>query len=101
MSQDDIDTEAFVARQSRRMMSFAMYHKLKSIAESWDREERAKARVVAGALCGLAVWFALLVVGALLFPRYAGLLLPVGFVAWVVFVIALIRRHLGATRKGS
>ena len=80
-------------------MSFALYRKLRSEIESWNREERAKAKVVVGAILGLLAWFALMIAGALLAPRYAGLLLPVGFVAWIIFVIVLIRRHLGERRK--
>jgi len=99
MTEDDIDTRAFVARQSRRMMSFALYRRLRSEIESWDREERGKARVVAGAVGGLAAWIALLIATALLQPRYAGLLLPIGLVAWVALVIVLIRRHLGERRN--
>ena len=99
MGEDDLDTQAFVARQSRRMMSFALYRKLRSEVESWDREERGKAKVVAGGVFGLFVWLALIVAGALLAPRYAGLLLPVGLVAWAVLVVVLIRRYLGERRK--
>ena len=101
MNPSDPDSEAFVAHQTRRMMSFALYRKLRSEIESWDREERGKAKVVAGGILGLVVWFALIVVGALLLPRYTGLLLPIGFVAWVALVIALIRRYLGTRRKDS
>ena len=101
MNQGDPEIDAFVARHSRRMMSSALYHRLKSQIESWDHEERGKAKVVAGAVLGLVVWFALMVAAALLAPGYAGLLLPVGFAAWVIFVMVLIRRHLGARRKVS
>jgi hypothetical protein len=83
------------------MMAYALYRRLRSEIESWDREERGKAKVVAGGMLGLVVWIALLVVGALMVPRYAALLLPVGFAAWVVLVIVLIRRHLGARRRNS
>ena len=101
MNPRDPDTEAFVARHSRRMMAFALYHRLRSEIDSWDREERGKAKVVAGGILGLIAWIALVVLGAFLVPRYAALLLPVGFVAWVVLVIVLIRRHLGARRRNS
>ena len=98
MTQKDTDTDTFVAHQSNRMMSFAMYRKLKSVVDSWDREERGKRRVVAGAAYGLVAWLAVVVVGALLAPTYSGLLVPVGFLVWVILVVALIRKHLGATR---
>ena len=77
-------------------MSLAMYYRLRSVIDSWDEEERGKAKVIAGAIGGLLAWGVLLVVGVLLAPRYAGLLLPIGFLAWVVLVVVLIRRHLGA-----
>ena len=48
---------------------------------------------------GRAFGFLLIVAGALLVPRYAGLLLPVGLVAWAVLVVVLIRRYLGERRK--
>lgn len=47
MDQEDADTRAFVEHRSKRMMSFAMYRKLKAVVDSWEREERGKARVAA------------------------------------------------------
>jgi hypothetical protein len=91
MSEYDKDVE----HHSRRMLSFAMYRKLKSIVDGWDREERGKAKVVAAAVYALLAWLLALVVGAAFFPAYSGLLLPVGFLAWVVFVVSRIWKHLG------
>jgi hypothetical protein len=78
-----------------------MYHKLKSVVDSWNREERGKAKVVVGALYGLLAWFAAVTINAFLFPTYGGLLVPVGgFLAWAVFVVGLVWWHLGSTRRG-
>lgn len=101
MSQDDGDTDAFLERRSRQLMSFAVYRKLKAIVESWEREERGKARVAAGALYGLLLWFALLAGSALVLPAYAPLISIVGFLVWIGFVAALIRKHLGTPRSSS
>ena len=95
------DTDPFVEHQSRRMMSFAMYWKLKSVVDSWDREERAKAKIVTGAILGLLAWLGALVLGAFYFPTYSGLLVPVGFLAWVIFVVGLIWKHLGASGRNE
>ena len=80
-------------------MSLAMYRKLKAVVDSWDREERAKAKILVGAVCGLFAWFAVLILGAFYFPAYAGLMVPIGFVAWVVLVVGLIWKHLRAPRR--
>lgn len=99
--QKDPDTDIYVAHQSKRMMSLAMYRKLKSVVDSWDREERGKAKVVAGAAYGFVVCVALVSVGALLSPTHTGWFVPVGFLVWLVFVLTLIRRHLAAARERS
>ena len=101
MNQEDTDPRAFVEHRSKHMMSFAMYRKLKAVVDSWEREERGKARVAATALAGLAIWFALLVASALLLPSHASLIAIAGFLVWVGFVAALIRKHLGAPRSSS
>jgi hypothetical protein len=93
------DTDQFVEHHSRRMMSFAMYRKLKSVVDSWDREERAKAKIVTRAVLGLLAWLGALILGAFYFPKYSGLVVPIGFLAWVVFVVGLIWKHLGAPRR--
>jgi hypothetical protein len=77
------------------MMSSAMYLKLKAVVDSWDREERGKAKVVTGAVLGLFAWLGALILAAFYFPTYSGLIVPVGFLAWVVFVVGLIWKHLG------
>ena len=94
------DFDPFVEHQSKRMMSFALYGKVKSLVDSWNREERAKARIIVLAMCGLLAWLAAIIVGAIFFPRYAGLLVPIGFLAWVVYVVGLIWKHLSAPRRG-
>ena len=96
--QKDAETEAYLAQQARRMLSFAMYRKLKSVVDSWEREERGKTPVVAGAAYGLAVWILLVLVGALLLPRFTVLFALVGSLVWLAFVVMLIRKHLGAQR---
>jgi len=95
MAKIDDDAEAFVEHRSRKMMSFAVYRKLKAVVDSWNREERGKAKVAAAALYGLLAWFALLIAAALFLRAYV---LPVavgGFLAWIGFVAVLLRRHLG------
>jgi hypothetical protein len=91
MSEYDKD----VAHHSRRMMSSAMYRKLKSVVDAWDRQERGKARVVAAAAYGLLAWLLAFIVGATFFPAYSGLLLALGLLAWLVFVVSRIWKHLG------
>ncbi len=97
----DKDTDAYVAHHSRRMLSFALYRKLKSVVDLWDREERGKAKVVAAAAYGLVVWIAFAVLGALLLPRYTLFFALVGSLVWLVFVLTLVRKHLGAPRNRS
>ena len=91
MSEPDKDIE----HHSRRMMSSVMYRKLKAVVDAWDREERGKAKVVAAAVYGLLVWLLALLVGAAFFPAYSGLVLSMGFLAWVVFVVGRIWKHFG------
>jgi len=98
MSQIDRETQAFVEQQSKRMMSFAMYRRLKTVVDLWVHDERGKARVAAGALYGLIVLLAVLVLSAFVFPTYGALALVIGFPAWIVLVVILIRKHLGAPR---
>ena len=95
MSQENDDASALVERQSKHMMSFAVYRKLKAVVDSWEREERGKARVVAAALIGLALWFALVVASAFFLPVYSVLISIAGFLVWIGFVAVLIRKHLG------
>jgi len=101
MSPKDPDTHTFVEHRSRRMMSFAIYHKLKSLSDGWNREERGKAKVAAGAIVGLLVLFSLIVVGVRVLARDAIFLVPIGFVAWLVLIVVLIRKYLGAKRTDS
>jgi hypothetical protein len=95
MSQDNDDAGALVERQSKHMMSSAIYRKLRAVVDSWEREERGKARVVAAALIGLALWFCLVVASAFLLPAYSALLSIAGFLVWIGFVAVLMRKHLG------
>ncbi len=101
MDQEDTDTRAFVEHRSKHVMSFAMYRKLKAVVDSWEREERGKARVAAGALYGLLLWFSLLAGSALVLPAYAPLISIAAFLVWIGFVAALIRKHLGTPRRSS
>jgi len=101
MMQKDTETDAYVAHQAKRMLSFAMYRKLKSVVDSWEREERAKAKVVAGAAYGLVVWIALVVIAALLLPRFTLLFALGATLVWLVFVITLMRKHLRAPDRRS
>lgn len=55
----------------------------------------AKARVAAAAVCGLLVWLLAFATGAMFFPAYSGLVLSIGFLAWIVFVVGRIWKHLG------
>ena len=95
MSQENDDAGAIVERQSKHMLSFAIYRKLKVVVDSWEREERGKAKVVAAALVGLVLWFALVVASAFFLPVYSVLILIAGFLVWIGFVAVLIRKHLG------
>jgi len=90
MANIDDDDGVFVERRSRQMESFAIYRKLKAVVDSWNREERGKARVAAAALYGLLAWFALLAAAAYFLPAYA---LPVsiaGFLVWIAFVAVML-----------
>ena len=95
MCSEDNESGEFVQRQSGRMMSFAVYRKLKAVVDSWEREERGKARVVAAALVGLGLWFALVVASAFFLPVYSVLISIAGFLVWIGLVAVLIRKHLG------
>jgi hypothetical protein len=95
MSQENDDAGALVERQSKHMMSFAIYRKLKGVVDSWNREERGKARVVAAALVGLGLWFALVVASAFFLSAYSVLISIAGFLVWIGFVAVLMRKHLG------
>ena len=99
MSENDREWKSDVEHRSRRMFSAAMYRRLKAIVDSWRHEERAKARIAIGSLIGLLVWLLLVFVSVPLLGREAATLVVFGFVAWVVFVVFLIRRHLGETRE--
>jgi len=98
MGKEDTDAHSFVEHQSKRLMSLAMYHKLKSIVDSWRNEEHGKARVAAGALYGLVVWFAVLAASAFVLPVSLGLVLLIGFLAWISLVVWLIRKNLRGSR---
>lgn len=95
MSSEDSESGDFVQHRSGRMMSFAVYRKLKAVVDSWEREERGKARVATGALIGLVLWLCLLAGSALLLPAHAVLISIAGFLVWIGFVAGLIRKHLG------
>jgi hypothetical protein len=101
MGTNQNEQDPVLEHQSERLMSRAMYWKLKSVVDSWDREERAKAKIVAGAILGLFAWFGALILAAFYFPTYSGLAIAIGFLAWVVFVVGLIWKHLGAVQRSQ
>lgn len=86
---------AEVADRSRRIASFAIFHRLKAIVDLWEREERGKARVAVGAFTGLVVLGVATARVALWQPAYWGEVLLLGFVVWVGTVLLLMRKHLG------
>ena len=99
MSENEREWKSDLEHRSRRMFSAAMYRRLKAIVDSWRHEERARARIAIGGFVGLLVWVLLVFVSVPLLGREAAYLVVFGFLAWVVFVVFLIRRHLG--RRGE
>ncbi len=90
------DREAFpeVEEGARRLASLALFRRLKAIVDSWEREERGKARVAMGALLGLAVLAGATALAVLWQPAYWDRVLSLGFLIWVIAVLLLMRRHL-------
>ena len=80
---------------SRRLMSRAMYARLKAVVDSWEREERANEKIAARAVGSLVVLAVAAVVAYRFLPYFFDLVLWGGFAAWIVYVVVLIRRHLG------
>jgi hypothetical protein len=98
--QTEEETNEYVRAKTDRMLAPPIYRRLRAIVSSWDREERGKARVIAGAGIG----FVALALVATLFgawrPEYAGYSFVLGFPFWVALVSWLMYRHLGR-RSGS
>jgi len=80
-------------------MSFAMYRRLKAVVDSWRREEQGKAKVAAAALYGLLAWLVLFAAAAFFVPAYAIPVSVVVFLAWIAFVAAMLRKHIGFSEK--
>jgi len=94
MEQDD-EIREYVRFKSTRLMSAVAYRKLKAAVLAWEREEQAKSRVFSRAVLGLLVLFVFAGLVALVTRRYAGFWISGGFLVWVAYVVALMRRHLG------
>jgi len=101
MSQSEREPQQDLEHRSRRMFSAAMYRRLKAIVDTWDREERGKASAAIGSLAGLLVWALLVVVSVPYLGRDATYVFVLGFVAWLAWVVFLLRRHLAKGREGS
>lgn len=94
MTRVDRDVRAEEANHSRRVVSFAIFRRMKAIVESWEREERGKARVALGALAGLAVLAVATALAALWQPGRWDELLLLGLLIWVGAVLLLMRKYL-------
>jgi hypothetical protein len=95
MTQDDPEVQEFVRQKSQRMMRAALLARLHGIVSLWRREEQGKSRVVRGAIAGgvvLLVFSALVAMGE---PTYSVYVFVAGFLAWVAYFVALMRKHLG------
>lgn len=83
-----------IGHGSRRLMSRAMYAKLKAMVDSWEREERAREKIAARAIGSFIILAVASVAAYRFLPYFFDLLLWGGFVAWIAYVILLMRRHL-------
>lgn len=101
MTDEDAEARAYVQAKSARMLSRAIYLKLKAVVSSWEREERGKARVASGALLGLLALAAVAMGFGVWRAEYAVVSLLAGFAIWVCFVFWLMRLHLGRERRGG
>lgn len=99
MEQNDDEIREYVRFKSARLMSAAIYEKLKAVVLAREREEHGKSMVVSRALMGLLALSVFAVLVALGTQQYAGLWIAGGFLVWVAFVIALMRRHLDSQTK--
>jgi hypothetical protein len=77
------------------MMSAAMHHKLKSVVDSWQREEKGKAEVLSQAGYSLLVLAGGTGLSAFFLPIAWPWALAIGFAAWVAYVMWLVHEHLG------
>lgn len=88
------DALAEMEESAGHLASLALFRRLKAMVDSWEREERGKARVAMGALLGLAVLAGATALAVIWQPAYWDRVLSVGFLIWVVAVLLLMRRHL-------
>jgi F0F1-type ATP synthase assembly protein I len=95
MEQNDDEIRDYVRFKSSRLMSAALYERLKAVIQSREREERAKSKVLSGALLGLLVLVVFSVLVAVGIRRFANSLILGGFCIWIVYFVVLMRRHLG------
>ena len=95
MEQKDDEIREYVRFKASRLMSAVAYRKMKDAVSSWEREERAKSKVFLHAVWGLLVLSVFAGVVALATQRYTGFWIAGGFLVWVAYVVALMRRHLG------
>jgi hypothetical protein len=91
----EAEADEYVRSKTDRMLAFPIYSRLRAIVSSWDREERGKAKIVAGAAVGFVVLGLVAVLFGTWRPEYAGYSFVLGFPVWVGFVLWLMFRHLG------
>ena len=90
----DDEIRDYVRFKASRLMSVAVYQKLKAAVISHQREEYAKSKVLTGALWGLLALFVFSIVVTILLRPYAGYMFLGAFFIWVAYVLVLMRRHL-------
>lgn len=83
-----------IGHGSRRLMSRAMYAKLKAMVDSWEREERAREKIAARAIGSLIVLAVASIAAYRFLPYFFDLVLWGGFLVWIAYVILLMRLHL-------
>lgn len=94
MMHNDPEIREHVETKGQRMFSAAMYRRLKSITDGWARDERGKAKVAVQSLLWLMGILPVAIgLGWLAGTSFFGSLF-LGFLFWVVVVIALMRQHL-------
>lgn len=86
--------DPYLNHKARRMMSAAMYRKLRRIAAGWEREERLKARAAGVALCLLGVVVGVTTATWALFPVWTGIVLTGGLLLWLAILAALTLEFL-------
>lgn len=96
MEHHDEEIREYVKFKASRLLAAVTFRKMKAAASSWEWEEDAKSKVFSRAVSGLLVLCVFGVLVAFATQRYAGFWISGGFLIWVAYVIALMRRHLGA-----